>query len=488
MRRSSWMATFVFLGTAACTSSQGKGTTDGGTEAAPPLESGTPEAGCAEAGSAGWDRSAVRLDGNDSNVNRNAKVGIDGAGNAVAVWEQESGAGTWTVWASQRTPDGTWSAAAQIDGAGSGIPTEPLPALAVSANGSAVVVFQNAVGSAPVTTNVVYVRYTPGSGWGTATAMFAPVQANQVTGNENPRVAVDSQGNATAVWAQDMGGGMTNADFGPQIYASRAPAGQAFGAPVLLSSYGVNGFTETPDVAVDDQGDAVAAWGANPANMPMRAMGARFDGTSWGTASFLDQGPANANVGILPRVVMDKNKNAVVVWASGQSGGTIGAYSARNAGGMWAPAVQLDTSLMTNLNAAGIRLAIDSSGNATAVWTNFANDPNHPNTIIAARNSGGTWTPAAPIDTAKPGGNSRPDLAVDDLGDVMVVWDDQSNVWAAEYTASGGAFGAEVKVDPGDNSASAAGVAFTHGCPIAITVYQNTVSGNGSEIDSRLFH
>lgn len=476
----------------ACEPSDHPRTGDAGPEAGA-LEAAPPDAGCVEAGAESWDTQAARLDGTSTDANRLARIGIDGAGNAVVVWEQQSlAASTWTVWASQYATNGAWTAPRQIDGTGStGIPIEPGPALAVSANGTAVVVYQTGSPGGPMPTNVTYAVYSPASGWGAATAFFPPTAPAQVGGNARPKVAIDSKGNAVAVWAQDMGDQTLNADFGLEIYAARAAAGQPFGPAVLLSSYAVSGFSWRPHVAIDEQGDAVAAWEADPSNSPIRVMAARFDGASWGAATFIDSPISTSNLGIEPRVVMDANRSALVVWAEGQSGGTVAAYSARYAAGSWSSAVQLDANLNTSLNASGARVVLDAAGNATAVWQNITNDSSHPNSILAARNVGGTWTPAAPLDTAKPGGNYRPELAVDDAGDVMVVWDDQGNVWAAQYDAARGSFSPEVNIDVQDNAAYNPDIAFAHGCPQAVVVYQNSApgsGGNGSGIFSQRFH
>jgi hypothetical protein len=461
--------------------------TDAGSQSDAAGTEGSPS--CPEATSRAWSTQAVRVDGNSSDTSSGPQVGFDAMGNAVAVWEQDGlSTDVWTLWASVRTPDGNWSAPQRIDGTGSvGTQIEPLPALAVSAGGSAVVVFQEDVasGTGPHASYVGYALYTPGGGWAAAGSFTPPIVPNQVGDNQRPQVAIDSVGNAMAVWAQDMGDSSLNPDFGLQIYAARLTAGHGWSAPVLLSNYGLSGFTQTPHVAVDDRGDAVAAWGANPANMPVRAMAAHFDGASglWDPETFVDQCTAcPSNVGILPRVALDTAGNAQVVWAQGQSGGPISVYAASysTAAQGWTSAVQLDGNLMTNYNASSVRVLVDAMGSATAVWVNQANDPSHPNSIIAARYAGGAWQAALPIDTQKPGGNGRPSIAVDDQGDVLVAWDDQSNVWATELP-NGGAWAPETELDSQDDSAATPAVAFTHGCPTAIALYVNATGQGGGD-------
>jgi hypothetical protein len=399
------------------------------------------------------------------------------------------------VWAAQRDASGTWTPPKQIDGAPTGgTLIEPLPVLAVSANGTAVVVFQEHTDDTTNgASNAAYAVYSQGSGWAPAGQFTPPTKPNQVNDNEKPQVAIDSQGNAVAVWAQDMGGANdagAPADFGPQIYTARLTAGQGWSTPTRLSNYGMSGFSGTPHVGVDEKGDAIAAWAASPANSPIRAKAAHYDGTSnkWGTETFIDQCTAcMSNVGILPRVALDSSGNAEVVWAQGQSGGQIAEFAARYGAqaGTWDNAQQLDTGLMTNLNASDTRLVVDAMGNATAVWVNVSNDKTHPNTIITARMVGGSWKAANPVDTTMPAVDTRPAIAVDDQGDVMVAWDNQATLWATELPAGATTWPTDTQLDPQDTSANAPSVAIMHGCPIAVIAFQNgsgQSGGNGTGI------
>lgn len=58
----------------------------------------------------------------------------------------------------------------------------------------------------------------------------------------------------------------------------------------------------------------------------------------------------------------------------------------------------------------------------------------------------------------------------------------------ATRLSTGAGFGPEVDLDSADNAASTPAVAFAHGCPTAIAVYQNTPSGNGSGVFALRLH
>ena len=88
--------------------------------------------------------------------------------------------------------------------------------------------------------------YDVGSGWGTATLIE--------TGSgsaDNADVAMDSSGNATAVWKQSDG--KSN-----NIYANRYVAGQGWGTPALIETG--NSGADFPKVETDGNGNAIAVW------------------------------------------------------------------------------------------------------------------------------------------------------------------------------------------------------------------------------------
>jgi len=128
-------------------------------------------------------------------VSRNARVAIDSAGNALAVWEQYVGA-TANVMAS-RYNGGTWAAPTLIetDNAGSA----HTPQIVIDANGIGTA-FWSQRNAAGFTDNVWVNRYTPGGGWGSAVPIDGqPQPATQ------PALGVDATGALVVVWEQMVG-------------------------------------------------------------------------------------------------------------------------------------------------------------------------------------------------------------------------------------------------------------------------------------------
>src|SRR5436190_284471 len=170
-------------------------------------------------------------------------VGFDDSGNAMVVWYQAFGAPNGRhIWANRYVVGTGWRTPTRIDSSdrnGQG------PALAVNGNGNAVAVWHQ-WDDAGVAISIWANEYVAGQGWGTATLIETDSGAA-----DNPDVAIDSGGNAIAVWRQFDG----TAD---SIYANRYLAGQGWGTPAPIET-GING-ADIPRVAIDGYGNAIAIW------------------------------------------------------------------------------------------------------------------------------------------------------------------------------------------------------------------------------------
>lgn len=93
-------------------------------------------------------------------------------------------------------------------------------------------------------------RYTPSGGW---SAVDDPIENNALDALQLA-LAVDPQGNATAVWKE----GFFQTD--PKaIWANRYTPSGGWGAPVLIGTEDAD-HARYPQVAVDPDGNATAVW------------------------------------------------------------------------------------------------------------------------------------------------------------------------------------------------------------------------------------
>ncbi|HEX5925046.1 MAG TPA: hypothetical protein VFY45_14540 [Baekduia sp.] len=164
-------------------------------------------------------------------------VAVDADGTVTAAWQSD----TDSVRSATQADGGPWSTPVDVSTGFS-----VLPALGMDANGDATLVWLGVVAG---TQKIFSARRAAATGpWS------APTQISVTTGTSlyTPVVAVDTEGRATAAWAQFMTVGTVRYD---QNVATRAADG-TWGTPVAL---GV-GSSDPPSVSARSAGDVTVAW------------------------------------------------------------------------------------------------------------------------------------------------------------------------------------------------------------------------------------
>jgi len=142
----------------------------------------------------GWQTSAV-ISSNLIDACYGPQLAFDPAGNAVAVWQQQTGSGAYT--AANRFVAGTgWGVSASISDA----PNDTFdPHVAVDPAGNATAIWWQFEGSS---VGVRTARYLNGTGW-SASQILSMTPTDGYTTYPVPRVAAGSGGNTVAVWGTD---------------------------------------------------------------------------------------------------------------------------------------------------------------------------------------------------------------------------------------------------------------------------------------------
>jgi hypothetical protein len=348
-----------------------------------------------------------------------AQVAVDASGNALAVWIQWDGQRD-NVWANRYIAGTGWGTALLIETDNTGRALHPH--IAVDSKGNAMAVWAQSTGAgAGVWAN----RYASGTGWGTAVR----IETDSRNSSNRPIVAFDASGNAAVVWDKSDG------PLGSSIWANRYTIGTGWGTAVLVETEAVYS-AYSPQIAFDASGNALAVW--------QQWGGKHFDiwanryaaGSGWGTAVLIEAD--DAGDAYFPQVAVDSSGNALAVWQ--QSDGTRPRiWSNRYAAGKgWSTATRLDS----GNPGAGSRpqIAFDAKGNALAVWS--YGDATLANIFTSRYTAGAGWSTAAPI-----GGNTTdamlyPKVAFDAAGNAVAVWsqsvDTVNGIWANRYTAGTG--------------------------------------------------
>jgi hypothetical protein len=162
---------------------------------------------------------------------------------AVVVWEQSDA--VWhNVWASRLTAGGAWSTAVRVsDDAAAAI----TPKVAIDDQGRALAVWEQ-------DDEIYAASFTPKGGW----AEPAPISDDAMM-PEPPQVALEPGGNGLAAWPQDGTESFTN-----EIWAARYIAGKGWQAPVRVSDPEASTNSDI-SLAIDNRGRAFVTWVAGNA-------------------------------------------------------------------------------------------------------------------------------------------------------------------------------------------------------------------------------
>ncbi len=228
-------------------------------------------------------------------------------------------------------------------------------------------------------------------------------QPTPVSGDRggSPEIALDERGDAIVAWEQGV------PDLGRDaIWASVRAQGGQWTPAQQISAPGES--AALPHVAIDANGDAIIVWqrqGVSGGEMVQAAI--KLQGEAWQSETDLtSEGEIASN----PQVAVDAQGDAAVVWQGYAGDEYIVEGRSGSVDGEWTPAVQLSTQ-------AGFApsVAMTPGGGAVATWAG-------PTVQAAEMLPGGAWQP--PRDLSAPGGeSSEPRLAINAAGQEIAVWE-----------------------------------------------------------------
>ena len=239
----------------------------------------------------GWGTPTL-IENDDTAHASSPQVAVNANGDAITVWTQSDGT-RYNVWARRYDAVTGWEMAMLIESE-TGFASDPQ--IALDANGNALAVWEQPIGSRD---NIWANRYDAITGWGTPSLI-----ENTDWNAFSPQVAFDANGNAVAVWRQVNG---TRYD----VWANRYDAATGWGTATLIETDNT-WHAGDPQVAFDTNGNALAVWPqSDSTNYNIWAN--RYDATTgWGTATLIETD--NAGDAFDPQIAFDANGNALAVW------------------------------------------------------------------------------------------------------------------------------------------------------------------------------
>lgn len=346
---------------------------------------------------AGWS-TATLVETNDSGSAVSPQVVLDGDGNALVVWQQSDGVRE-NIWARRFVSDTGWSAATLIETNDAGDAVSPQ--MAIDSSGNVVAVWRQSDGELE---NIWASRFDVDTGWEAATL----IEADNVGDAWVPQVAMDRSGHAVAVWVQWWEGAL-------KVWANHYLPGTGWGTAELIDSADSER-SDFPQVAVDGRGNAIVVWQKNDGARDSVWSNRFVSGAGWEGARLIE---AYDNGSVWnAQVAMDRDGNAVVVWQ--QHDGlrkNIGANRfVKDVG--WGTAELIETENLGD--ARDPQVALDLNGNAVAVWLQGDGVRNNIWANRFVKESG--WGTAELIETDNTGSAWGPQVAVDSNGNAVAVW------------------------------------------------------------------
>jgi len=281
----------------------------------------------------GWG-AAERIEADNAGDALWPQIAFDNNGNALAVWVQKNGV-RYNIQAN-RFDGASWGTAELIetDNVGDAL----WPQIAMDSNGNAFVVWAQGDGTR---TNIQANRFN-GSSWGVAELIETDNAGDALW----PQVAFDSNGNALAVWAQNDG-------VRYNIRANRFNGAHWGSAEQIETDNVEDAFS--PQIAMDSSGNAFALWAQNDGTRT-NIWANRFNGIGWGVAGLIETDNAGSAFG--PQIAFDSSGNAFAVWVQkggtryniqvnrfdGSSWGSAELIETDNAGDTFRPQIVLDNS------------------------------------------------------------------------------------------------------------------------------------------------
>jgi hypothetical protein len=375
-----------------------------------------------------WSTTQSTIDGRSQNAS-GPKIAVDKNDNYLVIWQQDPNATVRGIWWSTSSDGKTWTTPASIT---TTIATGA--ALAMNADGAAVVAWTEAVNADFSGQVGASLRPAPGMAW--TTPNIGPEGGLGESGDYTAAVGMSGKGEAFVAWNEDDKG---TADK-PSIFEMHHTAA-GWSVAGLLETYD-DGNCYLPSVATNSAGTVVITWiqvpgsGSAMETIPGRLWA--FGGTQFGPPRML--GLANAiDVLQAPALVLDEAGKATVAYSNEIQGKNQVFYARSDLLGTVPPdlgSLETDNQATDDdpndpyQRAPLPALAVDHSNNVTLIWRKRVGKRFD---LWANRMAGGpNWGVATRIETRDIGSVEWPAVAAGSDGTAVAVWNYQVevDVWA----------------------------------------------------------
>jgi len=272
-------------------------------------------------------------------------------------------------------------------------------------------------------------KYAAGVGW---------TAANPLDGSV---IAMNPAGSLAVVWSE------YDANDDAAVFAKICSAALSCGEAIQIS--GSSNVAEPQSVVMDEAGNAAAFWteGMKPSVLWTN----RYEfGSGWGAPTKIEENSQQKNA----RAVTDASGNLLVVWEHRLVNTFYLAAKRYEPGAGWKETQLIEPADSVQLSSsAGHQLAANKSGDVIAVWQRTALPLVGGDIWVNRYEAGIGWGTAQLLETDAVNGAASPDIAMDEAGNALAVWQQSDgtrlNIWTARF-ASGAGWGAPQRLETND--------------------------------------
>ncbi|MEN0049100.1 MAG: T9SS type A sorting domain-containing protein [Bacteroidota bacterium] len=354
------------------------------------------------------------------NAQSNSSVGMDSNGNFVVVWGSEGQSGNGDeIYGQRYNSDGTPNGGEFQINTFTTTGDQKDPSVAMDSDGDFVVVWESENDGQIEISNEVYGQRYNSDG----TPNGGEFQVNTFTTRDqnDPVVAMDSDGNFVVVWESYGQIGNYNEVYAQRYNSNGTPNGGEFRVNTFTT-----GDQDDPSVAMNSDGDFIVVWesaGQDGSNNGVYAQGYNNAGAPIG-GEFRINTFTTGNQDD-PSVAVDNNGDFVVVWESaGQDGSDDGIYGQRYNSNGAALGGEFQVNTYTTDNQTDPSVATDQDGSFVVVWESDGQDGSDSGIYGQRYNNDGTLNGEEfQVNTYTNDGQINPSIATDGNGDFIVTWD-----------------------------------------------------------------
>lgn len=326
---------------------------------------------------------------------------MDLMGNAVATWSRTKGmAATENIWAASYNHSlRVWTGALKISGSGSAANSQ----VAIDPEGNAILIWEEGF-----PTQIMY-RYLSAEGvWTPDLSMPPDTVQESVNPQTFPQIALDTEGNALAIWTEFVGGKN-------HVHSAKKPVGMSWIYLGEISSGNLNAtLIPAKALALNEAGAGIAVWEESNGEIS-EIHGAQYINGAW--TQPIPIAKEEGKIARNPSAGIDGFGNGIVVWIQENK-----IFSKTLTNGI----LSESPLIASNPDYAAERphVRMDAEGNAVVVFERY----NAMHKFIAAATlpkNGTDWTTAVDISGPSPSDAAAagyPVFALNPIGDGVAIW------------------------------------------------------------------